>query len=189
VHYPDEWQVVRSVLERQPAGERRTAVLPWSAYQRLPWNERRAALDPAIRFFPGQVVVSEDLTIDGGVTIAGEDRAAAGIGRAIAAHRPLGPALEAAGVRYLLVERTAPSAVDVALPEASVLHDGPDLLLLDLGSGGRLQRSPHRGLIVAADVISLLGVVAGAFLLIRRRPDAVSGSMQSGSTINGDAAD
>jgi hypothetical protein len=189
VHYPDEWQAVRSVLEHQPAGQRRTAVLPWSAYQRLPWNDGRAALDPAIRFFPGQVVVSTDLTVARGVTVAGEDRAAARIGRAIAAHQSLGPVLAGAGVRYLLVERTAPSAVEVALPEATVLHDGPDLLLLDLGGGGRLERSPRGGLILAADLLSLLGVLAAAFLFIRRKPDAASGSMQSGSTVNGDVAD
>src|SRR5690606_9985482 len=54
VRYPAEWSTVRSILDKQP--DRRTVVLPWSAYQRQPWNDGRAALDPAIRFFPGQVL-------------------------------------------------------------------------------------------------------------------------------------
>jgi hypothetical protein len=188
VDYPGEWSTVRAILDRQPADERRTAVLPWSAYQRLPWNDQRAALDPALRYFPGQVVVSEDLTLGDGRAVRGGDRATAAIGRAVAAHQPLGPALATAGVRYLLVERTAPSAMPVLLPEGTVLHEGKELLLLDLGGHARLSRASHEAVIVAAD--GLTGVVAlGAMaLLIRRKPDAVSGSMPSGSSINGGGA-
>jgi hypothetical protein len=189
VDYPAEWSVVRAVLERQPAADRTTAVLPWSSYQRMPWNDRRAALDPAIRYFPGQVVVSEDLTLSDDVTVRGEDHAAARIGRAITAHEPLGPALEAAGVRYLLVERTAPSAVDVPLPPGTVLHDGPQLLLIDLGAHGRPSRSPHRALILAADGLTVLALIAGAVLLIRRKPGSRIGYDQPGSSNDGDVAD
>jgi hypothetical protein len=181
VEYPDEWRTVRRVLEHQPAADRRIAVLPWSAYQRLPWNDRRAALDPALRFFPGEVVASEDLAISADLTVRGEDRAAAAIGRALAGHRPLGPALGAAGVRYLLVERTAPSAVTVALPSGTVLHDGPELLLLDLGGHGRTSRAPHRTLILAADGITVLGALVATVLLIRRKPDDPSGTMHPGA--------
>lgn len=187
--YPDEWCTVRTLLDHQPAGDRRTAVLPWSAYQRLPWNDRRAALDPAIRFFPGQVVVSEDLALSDKVTVRGEDRAAALIGRAVAEGRPLGPVLAAAGVRYLLVERTAPSAVEIALPAGTVLHDGRELLLVDLGHHGRASRSPHRALIVAADVLALVTVLLGAVLMIHRKPGGPIGYDRRGSSINGDDAD
>ena len=187
--YPREWEQVRVVLERQPAADRRTAVLPWSAYQRLPWNHRRAALDPALRFFPGEILASEDLTVSETVTVRGEDRTSDRIGRAIAAREPLAQVLAEEGVRYLLVEKTAPSAMDVPLPEGTVLHDGSELLLLDLGNGARTGRAPYPGLIIAADVLAVLGVLAGAVLVIRRKPGAGVGYDARGSSINGGAAD
>jgi len=193
VDYPQEWRAVRSVLEHQPSAGRRTAVLPWSAYQRFAWNGHRAALDPALRFFPGQVVADDDLTLDDRRTVRGQDSAGAAIGRVIAAHRPVGPALRTAGIRYLLVERSAAGADDVALPPATVLHEGPELVLLDLGAPGRLSRSRHPGLIVAADVLALVtvlaaGLVAGS-LAIRRRLERRGGSMAGGSSTNGEVAD
>jgi hypothetical protein len=160
VAYPSEWYAVRSVLADQPAGDRRTAVLPWSAYQRLPWNDGRAALDPALRFFPGDVVVSEDLAVGDGVTVVGEDRSAARIGRAVAAGADLGPVLADEGVRYLLVEKSAPSDAEPAMPPGEILHDGPELVLIDLGSRGRTAHATHRGPILAADAVAL-----GVFLV------------------------
>lgn len=180
VDFPAEWQTVRSVLADQPGDDRRTAVLPWSAYQRLPWNDSRAALDPAIRYFPGQVVVNEDLTLSDEQTVRGDDRASAEVGRAVAGHQPLGPVLAAAGVRYLLVERTAPGADDMTLPSGTVLHDGHDLLLLDLGGDGRLTTAPHRGLVIAADVLAVLALAAAAVLAFRRKPDGPSGTITAG---------
>lgn len=170
--FPQEWHTVRAVLEQQPESVRRTAVLPWSAYQRLPWNDRRAALDPASRFFPGDVVVSEDLTLGPAGTVRGDGTTAARIGAALAAGDPLGPALAEARVRYLLVEKTAPSSVDVARPTGTVLHDGEELLLIDLGHDVRLDRAPHRGLVIAADVLAALGLLAAAAWMIRRKSDA-----------------
>lgn len=169
--FPSEWHAVRAVLEQQPESVRRTAVLPWSAYQRLPWNDRRAALDPASRFFPGDVVVSEDLTLGPAGTVRGDGRTSAGIGAALAAGDPLGPALADAQVRYLLVEKTAPSDHDIPLPAGTVLHDGDELLLLDLGNDVRLDRAPHAGLVVAADVLAALGLLGAAAWMIRRKSD------------------
>jgi hypothetical protein len=180
VDYPTEWGTVSRVLEGQPADDRRTAVLPWSAYQRLPWNGNRAALDPASRFFPGQVVTIEDLLIGGGVNVEGDDPSSAAVNLAINRGDPLGPALARAGVRYLLVERTAASAVDVPLPRATVLHHGPQLLLLDLGSPGHLTRSPHRLVIVLADALTVASALGAGALLIRRRSADGSGTMKSG---------
>lgn len=169
--YPGEWHTVRAVLEQQPESTRRTAVLPWSAYQRLPWNDRRAALDPASRFFPGDVVVSEDLTLGPAGTVRGDGATAARIGTALVAGDPLAPALAEARVRYLLVEKSAPSTLDVPLPAGTILHDGEELLLLDLGNDVRLDRAPHEGLVVAADVLAVLGLLAAAARMIRRKSD------------------
>lgn len=181
VTYPQEWDSVRQVIDAQPAAERRTAVLPWSAYQRLPWNGGRAALDPALRFFPGQVVVDEDLSISDAVAVRGTDRSAAAIGRALRDHRPLGPALAAAGVRYLLVERTAAGAADLPLPGGTTLHAGPELLLLDLGGRARPTHSPHATTIVAADALTLAGAIASTAIAIRRKPGGGSATMQAGA--------
>ena len=193
VDYPDEWRAVRTILDRQPVAGRRTAVLPWSAYQRFRWNDQRAALDPALRFFPGQVVANDELTLGDHRTVRGQDPAGSSIGQAIADGRPIGPALATAGVRYLLVERTAPSAVEVALPSGTVLHDGPELLLLDLGTQGRSTRSPHPHLIVTADVLAgstvLVAALLTGFVAIRRRQGPGGGNMAGGSSTNGEVAD
>jgi hypothetical protein len=191
VDFPAEWQTVRTILSEQPAGDRQVAVLPWSAYQRLPWNDHRAALDPSIRFFPGQVVASEDLTISDELTVSGDDRAAARIGRAIAEEEPLGPVLAEVGVRYLLIEKTAPTAVDVAVPTGTTLHDGDELQLVDLGNGSPVRQSSHRSLILAADALTLLALAGGAVAAIRRKPDGGIGYHARGSSIDGsdDAAD
>jgi hypothetical protein len=188
VSFPGEWGTVRTILENQPSVDRRTAVVPWSAYQRLPWNDRRAALDPALRFFPGQVVASEELRVADGVTVRGDSSPSA-VERAVDDHSPLGPALAADGIRYLLVEKTASGADAVRLPAASTLHDGPELLLLDLGAGGRPIRASHPVPILAADALTVLSAAVAAGLLIRRRAPAAIRYDSPGSSHNGDRAD
>jgi hypothetical protein len=173
VEYPSEWGAVRTILDRQPASERRILVLPWSAYQRLPWNDMRAALDPAIRYFPGQVVVNDDLVVTDDDTVKGEDHTAERIGRAIRAGTPIGPVLADEGVRYVLVEKTAPSTTSVALPESEVLHDGSELRLVDLGNNARIAHAAHRVPILAGDGLAALGLVYAAVLLIRRKPGEI----------------
>jgi hypothetical protein len=189
VSFPHEWEAVRTILDHQPSTDRRTAVIPWSTYQRLPWNDRRAALDPALRYFPGQVVANEDLTVAERLTIGGGDADASAIGRAVSSQQPIGPALAAAGVRYLLVEKTASSSADVSLPAGTLLHGGPELLLLDLGGEGRLVRSPHTTVIRVTDGLTVLGMTVAIFTLIRRSRTSLIGYRARGSTIDGDDAD
>lgn len=176
VRIPGEWDRVARILEKQPADERRTVVLPFSTYQRYPWNQR-AALDPAIRFLPGQVVTSDELVVGEKSSVAGDSPDSARIGAAIAAGRPLEPVLAAAGVRYVLLERSAAGAATIDLPTGTVLHEGPELVLLDLGDQARLDRSSHPGLVVAADILAgALVLGAGTFLAqrrIRRKPGEI----------------
>ena len=181
VSYPGEWMTVRHVLDDQPATDRRIAVLPWSAYQRLPWNDRRAALDPAPRYFPGQVVANTDLVVSDRLRVAGDDPSSRAIGRAVVGGADLGPALAGAGVRYLLVERTASGAGGLRLPQGTVLHRGPELLLLDLGGRGEVTRSPHPNLILAADAATAASALVGAWVVIRRKPKRRSGTMHVGA--------
>ncbi|WP_148046030.1 hypothetical protein [Nocardioides marmoriginsengisoli] len=180
VRYPAEWSRAASVLGDRPAADRRTVVLPWSAYQRFTWNGDRAALDPAIRFFPGQVVTNDDLAVRDR-TVTGEDRAAARIGAALGDGRPLAPVLADLGIRYVLIERTAPAgesstAAYPALRAAgTVLHQGPELELLDLGSGRSAPSVSYAPLIVVGDVLALVlalgSMIFCAVRRIRSKPD------------------
>ncbi len=168
VSYPAEWSVVAADLARLGGGEERTVVLPFSVYRRFGWNEQRAVLDPAPRFFPGDVVTDDSLGI-GARTVAGEDPDAARIREAIAGERPLGPVLAAAGIRFVLVERGTPGVVP-DLPDALVRHDGPELRLLDLGSGAPPRSTSYARWLVGADLAVLLAVLGIATnAMVRRR--------------------
>ena len=177
VKYPGEWDRVAAVFDRLPADQRRTVVLPFSTYQRFAWNDNRAALDPAIRYFRGQVVTNDALVLGPDRVVAGDSAAAARIAAAISAGRPLGPVLAEVGVRYVLVEKTAPSAVDVTVPAGTDLYDGRELRLVDLGARAHLDRAEHPALVVAADAVALLAVLAaGIYLALRRilrKPDVI----------------
>lgn len=169
VRYPGEWQQVRDVLADRPAADRRTVVLPWSAYQRHRWNGDRAALEPAIRYFPGEVVTNDVLVLNGHARVAGEDRAAARIGAAIAAGSDLGPVLERAGIRYVLVEKAVPGVVPPLGTATEVLHDGAELTLLDLGHGTGTPRLAGAWFVVAGDLVAFgAALVALGFLILRR---------------------
>lgn len=169
VAYPDEWAQVRTILSDQPDDQLRTVVLPFSAYQRLGWNDGRAALDPAIRYFPGQVVTSDELVLGEGIRVAGDNADAARIADAVRSGEPLAPVLSRTGVRFVLVERTAAGGSQVAELPGELLHDGPELRLVDLGNRVRLATAEHPALIVAGDVLAgLIVLVSGGFLAVKR---------------------
>lgn len=169
VQYPTEWSQVRKVIEDQPADQRRTVVLPFSAYQRFGWNHDHAALDPAIRYFPGQVVTNDQLRISDRVAVAGDSAAAARIGEALDAGEPVEPVLAATGVRYVLVERDAAGSAGLPSLPGRILYDGPRFRLLDTGNRAVLDRAEHPRRIVLGDVIALAALVgSGAFLVLRR---------------------
>lgn len=169
VRYPAEWAEVHDLLDDQPADQRRTVVLPFSAYQALPWNDRRAALDPAIRFFPGQVVTSDELALAKGVAVGGDSADAALIADAVRRGEPLGPVLADVGVRFVLVEKTAAGADAVDVPPGETLYDGTELTLVDTGGRAVLDRAEHRAPIIAGDLLAgLTLLVAGGFLALRR---------------------
>lgn len=170
VHYPAEWSQVRSVLDAQP--DRRTVVLPWATYRSFAWNDHRAALDPAIRFFSGQMITDDALQVSATRTVAGESPVGARIGAALAQGLPLAPVLADAGIRYVLIEKTAAgddAAIAGLRASALVLHDGPDLELLDLGRGTAPPHASYAGFVIGADVLSFALVLgAGLFPTVRR---------------------
>jgi hypothetical protein len=129
--YPEEWYEVRRVLEEAGAADERTVVLPFTVYRRYPWNEQTAVLDPAPRFFPGDVVVDDALPVEEGV-VAGEDPTAATIRAGLGSPDALTEALAEEKIRFVLLERTTPGAADELVPAGRVLFDGEELLLVDL---------------------------------------------------------
>ncbi len=169
VRIPTDWEAASRVLADQSPDQRRTLVLPFSTYQRFSWNDDRAALDPAIRYFPGQVVTNDRLVLSGTVAVGGDSPASARIATALATGRPLGPVLNEEGIRFVLLERTAAGAEEELVPDGRVLHDGPEILLVDVGGLARIEESEHPWLIVAADLAALAVLLgAGTFLAVRR---------------------
>jgi hypothetical protein len=184
VSYPDEWSAVRAVL---PPG--RTVVLPWTgSYRGYDWNARRAVLDPAPRFFPGDVLVDDRLLV-GDRTLSSEDVLPDRVRQALASTDPA-PGLRRLGVRNVLVEKEDVERLP-DLSGARLVHDGKDLRLLDLG---RVTEPPpgqpaatRRYVVVAVDAGVLAGwlVAVGLALaaLIRRArasPCSVSRTRDTG---------
>jgi len=174
VDYPAEWGQVSKRLESLPSGT--TVVLPWlGGYRGFPWNDRHASLDPAPRFFPGEVLIDDRLLFRDRV-LGSEDTKLRRVGAALEAADP-GEALAAIGVSYVLVEKANGLGRD-DVPAGDVLHDGTGLTLIRLDGGtagttggGGLDEAPRpwRPGVLAADIlVVLLLVVAMASTAARR---------------------
>lgn len=170
--YPSEWESVAEALGEAPG---RVVVLPWEgAYRGYEWNHRRAVLDPAPRYFPGEVLVDDRVFLDDGVVPA-EDPRVEDVRRALAAADPAA-ALEALGVRWVLVEKRPPG-IDV--PEGDLVHDGDGLTLVRLTGG--TSSTPEAGdvaigsgtivLIVTGHSASGVLLLLGGTVRIRREGD------------------
>jgi hypothetical protein len=101
VPYPRAFREARAAMaaDRVPGA---VLVLPWHLYLAFPWNGDRVVLDPAQRWFTRRAVGNDDLELVG-LTVPGEDPYGARLGPLVGGRAPLGPALPAAGVRYVLV--------------------------------------------------------------------------------------
>ncbi|WP_182526404.1 hypothetical protein [Nocardioides dongkuii] len=162
--YPEEWEQVATLLEE--AGPGRSIVLPWrGSYRGFDWNDRRAVLDPAPRFFPGEVLVDDRTFVDDAV-VPSEDPRVREVTTALAGPDPAA-ALRAAGVRWVIVEKGMPAG---AVPAGASVHDGPGLSVVDLGEPSRLPADPRVpvGVLLAnaAMILLLIGVFAD---ILRRR--------------------
>lgn len=133
VEVPSDVRSTATRLSALPPG--RVGVLPWSQYRRYGWNGGRTSLTLVPRMVDQQVLVDDALPLSSG-SVPGEDPAAARVTAAIQGGRSPLEALEAEGVRYLVVERAAGPGAEVAIPASSeVLVDGPDVLVMDLRPG------------------------------------------------------
>lgn len=155
VAYPEEWDVVRGVLDER--ADARTVVLPFGIYRRFGWNDDRALLDPAPRYFRGQVITDDALDVEGG-TVAGESRTARRITAAADDPEALTRVLGEEDVRFVVVEKGTPGR-DVPELGGQVLHDGPELRLVDLGHEGRVREQGFAPVILVADLVVALGAL------------------------------
>lgn len=166
VRYPGEWLAVRGALARTD-DRGAVAVLPWAGgYRRFSWNHERAGLDPAPRFFPGDVLIDDEILV-GEDRIAREDARSNTVALALSSTRPRAE-LRAAGVRFLLVERDTPGAPVLGLP-GRVVHSGPQLTLLDLGVVVPRERVAGGAFwVLAGDALAGLTLLIGACTVVRR---------------------
>ncbi|PZG13473.1 hypothetical protein C1J01_29910 [Nonomuraea aridisoli] len=107
VAYPEGWTAVRDAIGRDPEpGD--VLVLPFESYRQFPWNENRAVLDPAQRFFavPGRRVVTNDAVRVGEILVKSEDPRAQAVERVL---RSPSPDLPGAGFRYVIVNAGTPA--------------------------------------------------------------------------------
>ena len=166
VQYPAEWDRVASLVGSEGGA---VVVLPWTgSYRGFAWNHRRAVLDPAPRFLPGEVLVDDRVFLDGTV-LPSEDPALARVGRALGSRDPAG-ALRALGVRWVLVEKDQGVT---GVPRGTVVHDGRSLELrelVDRKTGTRFSRhEPPAWPVLLADAAAASAVVVSFWHVTRRK--------------------
>lgn len=133
VDYPAEWQRVADLVAAED--DATMVVLPWTgSYRGFAWNDRRAVLDPAPRFFRGEVLIDDRVLLDG-LTLPGESARTRAVTAALEDADPAA-ALRELGVRWVLVERghlMGTMGLVGTVPDGTFRHRGPGLILLDLG--------------------------------------------------------
>jgi hypothetical protein len=105
VGYPSAFATARTAMAVDPVPGA-LLVLPWHLYMAHPWNGDRVVLDPAQRWFTRRAVGNDDLEL-AGLTVPGEDPYGARLGPLVRGSAPLGAAMPAAGVRYVLLYKSA----------------------------------------------------------------------------------
>jgi hypothetical protein len=168
VTYPGEWFAVAELLE---AGQDPGAVivLPWhGGYRGYPWNEHRAMLDPAPRFFAGDVLIDDRLYV-GDTVLSNEDARLADVTAALAEDDPE-VALRRLGVTRVLVEKRNLVLAD-EVPRGTVQHDGRHLQLVGLGpaTGSVTYATPARWAVVGGDLTAAVTVLLALAGVLRRR--------------------
>jgi hypothetical protein len=131
--YPAAWLEAAQMIDHSPA-QGAALLLPWAAYRRPAWNGGRAVLDPWPRLVSRQVIWNTGPQV-GAVKLKPDDPAGRRLGRIILVPGPLTAALEAAGVRFVIVD--AGSSVAGRLPGCVVLFARPGLAIYRVPDGQR----------------------------------------------------
>ena len=184
VSYPGDWAAVGQILRSDPRpGD--VASLPWQPFRQFGWNSNRTVYDPAPRMFSRAVVIDSTLTV-GSLVVPPDDARSSAVGDAVRSGSP--GELRRLGVGWLLVEKDTPGTVDPdLLRQGALVFDGPALALYWIGPAQGAGWAPWTGLVLAADGLVLLTVLAAAaalvwFRAVRPPRDPAAASM------HGDAA-
>ncbi|HET9420234.1 MAG TPA: hypothetical protein VFO49_03785 [Nocardioides sp.] len=164
--YPQDWQAVADHLQENGPG--RTVVLPWAgSYRGYEWNDRRAVLDPAPRYLPGDVLIDDRVFVDG-TTIPSEDPLVDDVAEALEAE-DAASGLRDLGVRWVVVENGMRSG---PVPDGTTVIDGEDLTLVDLGADvtSANRRSGSTTVIVLGHIL-VTGMLLGSLFLLGFRPE------------------
>jgi hypothetical protein len=129
--YPAAWLEAAQMIDHSPA-QGAALLLPWAAYRRPAWNGGRAVLDPWPRLVSRQVIWNTGPQV-GAVKLKPDDPAARRLGRVILVPGPLTAALEAAGVRFVIVD--AGGSVSSRLPGCVVVFARPGLAIYQVPDG------------------------------------------------------
>ena len=162
VDYPAEWTAVDAAMASEP-----TVVLPWTGgYRGFDWNDRTAVLDPAPRWFGGEVLIDDRILLTDR-TLASEDPLLRRVDEALRSADPAA-ALARLGIGQVLLHKDNGLSVD-DLPSGRVVHDGPQLRLVALDDVGPYERpGPPVAAVVLADVAALLVLLVGLVTSVRR---------------------
>jgi hypothetical protein len=134
--YPEGWLAAARVIDQSRA-QGSVLLLPWAAYRRPAWNGGRTLLDPWPRLLR-QPVIWDDGPQVGQVQLAPDDPRARQLDGAIRSAAPLTPVLQAAGVRFVIVDAGRPARA--RLPGCGVLLTRPGLTVYQVPGplgGGR----------------------------------------------------
>jgi hypothetical protein len=165
VRYPQGWTAAAALINADP---RPVAVLPQDSMRNFAWAGGAPVLDPLPRWVSADVLATGDLLI-GGRTVPGEGERARLVQQLLTSGANAGEIADA-GVGWVVVESGHAS---LALP---VAFRDDDLTLYRVG--GEHPAAAHRGVMIAAHLIWVAALLAGAVGMIattasRRRPGAV----------------
>lgn len=162
VGWPSEWERVSALVD----GADRTVVLPWTgSYRGFAWNDHQAALDPAPRALPGEVLMDDRILLDTTV-IASETAWLDEIREALDSPDPAA-ALRERGVRWVLVHHD--QGMQEAPPRGRIALAGADLTLIDLGEPSSYQPArPAPWLVLGGNLVTIVVMGVGFFRPFRR---------------------
>jgi hypothetical protein len=184
VDYPPAFAAARAAMAADPVPGA-VLVLPWHLYMAHPWNGDRVVLDPAQRWFTRRAVGNDDLELVG-LTVPGEDPYGARLAPVVTGSAPLGPALPAAGIRYVLLFKTADwAAYQPRLQGSTPVVDRPELALYRVPERPAEVRfaTPPAVPVLAADLLAaavILWAWSGLSLPARPRQLVSSGRHSEG---------
>jgi hypothetical protein len=154
VRYPAGWTAAAALVNADP---RPVAVLPADSMRLYPWAGDAPILDPLPRWVSADVLTTGDLVI-GGQTVPGEGNRAREVERLVRSGADADE-LARAGVGWVAVEGVGEKKGEprLALPVAFADDD-----ITVYRVGGEHPGASHRGVMIAAHLVWLAALLAGA---------------------------